>query len=107
MSPECQRRRHAFNRAASSLFLTVLSQTLVPVAFLSKRPNYRLERNLLREGEVVFSENDLPAACFYAVCLIWVSPRRSQFDEICSVVDLLSICGVGNVEQRLLPTRQW
>ena len=45
--------RHAFNRAACSLFLTVLSQTLVPVAFLSKRPNFRLERNLLRRDKVV------------------------------------------------------
>ena len=51
-------------------------------------------------------ENSLPAARFYAVCLIWVGLRRSQFAEICSVVDLLSICGVGNAEQRLLPTCQ-
>ena len=51
-------------------------------------------------------ENGLPAAWFYAVCLIWVGPRRSQFAEICSVVDLLSIRGVGNTEQRLLPTYQ-
>ena len=43
----------AFNRASCSLFLTVLSQTLVPVAFLSKRPNFRLERNLLCRDEVV------------------------------------------------------
>ena len=45
--------RHAFSRAAYSLFLTVLSQTLVPVAFLSKRPNFRLERNLLHRDEVM------------------------------------------------------
>ena len=32
-------------------------------------------------------ENGLPAVCFYSVCLIWVGPRRSQFAEICSVVD--------------------
>ena len=35
------------NRAVSSLFVAVLSQTLMKVAFLSKRPNFRLERNLL------------------------------------------------------------
>ena len=29
------------------------SSTLVPVAFLSKRPNFRRERNLLRQDEVV------------------------------------------------------
>ena len=40
-------------RAACSLFLTDLSQTLVPVAFLNKRPKFRLERNLLRRDEVV------------------------------------------------------
>ena len=51
-------------------------------------------------------ENGLTAAWFYAVCLIWVGPRRSQFAEICSVVDLLSIRGAGNAEQRLLPTCQ-
>ena len=45
--------RYAFNRAACSLFLTVLSQTFVPVAFLSKRPNFGLNRNLLRRDEVV------------------------------------------------------
>ena len=45
--------RHAVNRAACSLFLTVLSQTLVPAAFLCKRPNFRLERNLLHPDEVV------------------------------------------------------
>ena len=38
---------------ACSLFLTVLSQTLVPAAFLKKRPNFRLERNLLDRDEVV------------------------------------------------------
>ena len=43
-------------------------------------------------------ENGLPAAWFYAVCLIWAGPRRSQFAEIWSVVDLLSIRGVGNAE---------
>ena len=42
-----------FNRAACCLFLTALSQTLVPVAFLSKRPNFGLERNLLCRDEVV------------------------------------------------------
>ena len=42
-----------FNRAACSLFLTVISQTLVTEAFLSKRANFRLERNLLRRDEVV------------------------------------------------------
>ena len=51
-------------------------------------------------------ENGLPAAWFWAVCLIYVGPRRSQFAEICSVVDLLSIGGVGNAKQRLLPTCQ-
>ena len=51
-------------------------------------------------------ENGLPAAWFYAVCLIWVGPQHSQFAGICSVVDLLSIRGVGNAEQRLLPTCQ-
>ena len=44
---------HAFNRAVCSLFLTVLSQALVPEAFLSKRPNFRIEGNLLRRDEVV------------------------------------------------------
>ena len=34
-----------FQSSGISLFLTVLSQTVVPVAFLSKRPNFRLERN--------------------------------------------------------------
>ena len=90
-----------FQSSGVSLFL---SQTLVPVAFLSKRPNFRLERNLLRGDEVV--RNGLPTAWFYVVCLIWVGPRRSQFAEICSAVDLLSICGVGIAEQRLLPTCQ-
>ena len=45
--------RYPFNRAACNLFLTVLSQTLVPVAFLSKQRNFRLERNLLRRDKVV------------------------------------------------------
>ena len=96
--------RYASNRAVCSLFLTVLSQTLAPVAFLSKRPNVRLERNLLRRDEVV--RKCLPAAWFYAVCLIRVGPRRSKFAEICSVVDLLLIRDFGNAEQRLLPTCQ-
>ena len=43
-------------------------------------------------------ENGLPAAWFYAVSLVWIGPRRSQFAEICSVVNLLSIRGVGNSE---------
>ena len=42
-----------FSLAACSLFLTVVSQSLVPVAFLSKRPNFRRERNLLRQDKVV------------------------------------------------------
>ena len=50
--PSRQRNANAFNRAAYSLFLTVSSQTLAPVAFLSKGPNFRLERNLLRRDEV-------------------------------------------------------
>ena len=83
---------------ACSLFLTVLSQTLVPEAFLSKRPNFRLERILLRRDEVVRKRSSRGAV--FAVCLIWVGPRRSQFAEICSVVDLLSIRDVGNAEQR-------
>ena len=57
--------RHAFNRALCSLFLTVLLQTLVAVAFLSKRPNFRLERNLLRRDEVVRkrSSRDMVLRC--------------------------------------------
>ena len=48
-SAECQRRDDTFSiKEAGSLFLTVLSQTLMPVAFLSKQPNFQLERNLLR-----------------------------------------------------------
>ena len=106
-SAECQRidGRHAFNRSACSLYPTVLSQTLVSVAFLSKRPNFRLERNLSRRDEVLRKRSSL-SVWFYAVCLIWVGPQRSQFAEICSGVDLLSIRGVGNAEQRLLPTCQ-
>ena len=47
---ECQRRNGTLS---ISLFLTALSQTLVPVAFLSQRSKFRLERNLLRRDEVV------------------------------------------------------
>ena len=47
------RQRNVSVGTACSLFLTVLSQTLVPVAFLSKRPNFRLKRNLMRRDEVV------------------------------------------------------
>ena len=54
--------RHAFNRAVCSLFLTVLSQTLEPVAFLSKQPNFRQKRNLLCRDKVV--RKGLPAAWF-------------------------------------------
>ena len=50
---QCYVGQRAFNRAAYSLFLAVLSQTLVPVAFLTKRHNFRLDRNLLRRDEVM------------------------------------------------------
>ena len=52
-SVECQHGDVPFNQAAYSLFLTVLSQTLLPIAFLGKRPIFQLERNLLRRDEVV------------------------------------------------------
>ena len=91
-----------FSQASCSLFLTVLSQALVPVAFLSKRPNFRPERNLLRWDEVVRKQSS--RGIVYPICLIWVGPRHSWFAEICSVVDLLLICGVGNAKQHLLPT---
>ena len=91
-----------FNPAARSLFLTVLSQTLVPVAFLSK-PNFRLERNLLRRDEV---RKRSSRGIFLRVCLIWAGLRRSQFTEICSVVNLLLIRGIGYAKQRLLLTCQ-
>ena len=50
--PSHQQNSNAFNLPACSLFLTVLLQTLVPVAFLNKRPNFRLERNLFCQDEV-------------------------------------------------------
>ena len=53
-SAECQRRDGKLSiERRVALFLTVLSQILMPVAFLGKRPNFRLERNLLRRDEVV------------------------------------------------------
>ena len=58
-SAECQRRGGTLSiKWRVAQFLTVLSQTLVPVAFLRKRPNVRLERNLLHQDEVVI--NGLP-----------------------------------------------
>ena len=63
------RRRHAFNRAACSLFLTEMSQTLVPVAFLSKRPNLQLKRNLLLRDEVALrGVPDLGQSATFPVC---------------------------------------
>ena len=54
-SAECQRRDGplSIERRIAYSIPDCLSQTLVPVAFLSKRPNFRLERNLLRRDEVV------------------------------------------------------
>ena len=57
----------------------------MPVAFLSKRPNFRLERNSLRRDEVVRKRS------FRGAVLRGLPDLgRSQFAEICSVVDLLS-----------------
>ena len=94
----------AFNQAACSLFLTVLSQTLVPIAFLGKRPIFRLERNLLRRDEVVRKRSSCGVVLRGLPDLVSLGP--SQFAEICSVVDLLLILGVGNARQCLLPTGQ-
>ena len=71
------RQQNAFNRAACGLFLTVLSQTLVPVAFLGKRPYFRPERNLLRDevvrkrsyrGVVLCGMPDLDRSATFPVC---------------------------------------
>ena len=68
-----------------SLFLTVLLQTVVPVAFLRKRHNFRLERNLLRRDEVVRKRSsrgvvlrglpDLNRSATFPVCWILFSSR--------------------------------
>ena len=99
-SAECQRRDGTLSVERCSLFLTVLSQTLVPIAVPSKRPNFRLERNLLRRDEVVRKRSSR------GVVLRGLPDMgrsaTSQYTEIYSIVNLLSIRGVGNTKQCLL-----
>ena len=91
-------------RFQSSLFLTLLSQTLVPGAFLSNQPNFQLERNLLRQDEAVIKRSssggvlrglpDLGKSVTFPV--YW-----NLFNSRLNVN-----CGVGNAQQRLMPTCQ-
>ena len=69
---------------------------------LKSGPDFDLRRKMMVNG----GNLAVPEPAIIHYCLIWVGPRRSLFAEICSAVDLLSIRGIGNAEQRLLPTCQ-
>ena len=125
-SVECQCRDGTLSiEAACSLLLTVLLQALVPVAFLSKQPNFLLERNLLHQDEVMrkWSSCDvvlrglpdlcqsatLPVCCNLFSCQLivsswhWKSQATSLADMPAVIIIPMALSHITQTSSNLIP----